>query len=226
MHNTSTAESRSRRKPSSSSDIQAVVFDMDGVLIDAKEWHFEALNRALSLFGYSINRFDHLTHFDGLPTAAKLQILSRDQGLPVPLHPFINELKQLYTLDLVHSRCKPMFQHEYALSNLKSMGFRLALASNSVRQSIELMMRKSNLLDYFDVLLSNEDVRKSKPDPEIYLKAAALLKVKPQQCLVIEDNDYGVKAAQAAGAEVMVVQSIHDVSLDAILAHARKKAGR
>ena len=68
--------------------IKAVIFDMDGVLIDAREWHYEALNRALRLFGMEISRTDHLTTFDGLPTRRKLEMLSSTNGLPVELHGF------------------------------------------------------------------------------------------------------------------------------------------
>ena len=71
--------------------IQAIIFDMDGVLIDARDWHYEALNRALKIFGFEISRQDHLEHFDGLPTKAKLNLLSQDRGLPLRLHSFINE---------------------------------------------------------------------------------------------------------------------------------------
>ena len=149
--------------------IKAVIFDMDGVLIDAKDWHYEALNRALSLFGYSISRYDHLVTYDGLPTRSKLEMLTVERGLPTSLHQFLNDLKQLYTMELVHARCRPVFQHEYCLSKLKADGYKLAVASNSVRNSVEVMMQKSNLLGYLDALLSNQDVIRGKPDPEIYL---------------------------------------------------------
>jgi beta-phosphoglucomutase-like phosphatase (HAD superfamily) len=69
---------------------------MDGVLIDAKEWHYEALNQALGLFGSPISREDHLLLYDGLPTAVKLQELTNRGFLPSQLHLFVNELKQLY----------------------------------------------------------------------------------------------------------------------------------
>lgn len=198
--------------------IEAVIFDMDGVLIDAKEWHYEALNRALELFGYTISRAEHLSTFDGLPTRRKLEILSEERGLPRLLHGFINELKQQYTIDQVHLKCKPLFVHEYALSNLNALGFKLGLGSNSVRSSVELMMEKSALLPYLDVLVSNEDVEHAKPAPDIYLKAAESLGVSPEQCLVVEDNPNGIRSAEAAGCKLLVVNSVHDVQLDRILA--------
>jgi beta-phosphoglucomutase-like phosphatase (HAD superfamily) len=81
-------------------NIKAILFDMDGVLIDAKEWHYEALNLALNHFGYNINKESHLSTFDGLPTKEKLKMLSKVSGLPVGLHDLINTLKQKYTIQI------------------------------------------------------------------------------------------------------------------------------
>ena len=148
--------------------IKAIIFDMDGVLIEAKDWHYEALNQALELFGYKISRYDHLVTFDGLPTKKKLEMLSMERGLPKGLHKFINQMKQIYTMEHVYMKCKPLFCHQYALSKLKSEGYKLALGSNSVRITIDMMLGKADLLKYMDFTLSNQDVTKSKPDPEIY----------------------------------------------------------
>jgi HAD superfamily hydrolase (TIGR01509 family) len=198
------------------SKIQAVIFDMDGVLIDARDWHYEALNRALNLFGFNISRYDHLVTFDGLPTRKKLEMLSREYGLPAKLHGFLNDLKQIYTSEIVHAQCKPRFQHEFALSRLKAEGYRLGVASNSVRRSIELMMEKSALAGYLNAVVSNQDVEKAKPDPEIYRKAMALLAVEPAATLVVEDNAHGIASAKAAGAHVMVVSNPNEVTWDRI----------
>ncbi len=196
--------------------IRAVIFDMDGVLIDAKDWHYEALNRALGCFGLAISRYDHLVTFDGLPTSRKLQMLSVETGLPEQLHPFLNELKQQFTMDLVHARCKPIFQHEYALSRLKSEGYKLAVASNSIRSTVKMMMEKSELSGYLDLLLSNEDVKHAKPHPEIYHKAIEQLGLNPGEVVVVEDNEKGIQAARAAGASVLVVSSVYEVTHDNI----------
>jgi len=208
--------------------IKAVIFDMDGVLIDAREWHYEALNRALGVFGFTISRYDHLVTYDGLPTRKKLELLSRDQNLPAGLHSFLNELKQAYTIELIHAHCKPRFQHEFALSRLKAAGYRLAVASNSVRHSIDLMMEKSALAPYLFATVSNQDVSRSKPDPEIYLKTCELLGVKPTEALVVEDNPHGIAAARASGARVMVVEDPNDVTWDRVteqLARAEREGG-
>ena len=197
--------------------IKAVIFDMDGVLIDAKEWHYEALNKALRLFGFEISRYDHLVTFDGLPTAKKLEMMTVERGLPKSLHQLINDMKQIYTMEYVYMKCKPLFVHQYALSRLKSEGFRLALASNSVRVTIDMMMEKADLNQYLDFSFSNQDVKKSKPDPEIYITAINRLGLSPEECLVVEDNQNGVKAALASGANLLKVETINDVTYSNII---------
>ncbi|ADL32894.1 hydrolase beta-phosphoglucomutase family [Butyrivibrio proteoclasticus B316] len=202
--------------------IKAIIFDMDGVLIDAKEWHYEALNRALELFGYTITRYDHLVTYDGLPTRKKLEMLTKERNLPKELHGFINEMKQQYTMEIVHSKCKPVFQREYAISKLKSEGYKIGVASNSVKNSIVTMMEKSDLSKYLDTIVSNQDVKEGKPNPEIYIKAINNLGMKPEDCMVIEDNINGIKAGIAAGAHVMQVENVHDVTYDNIVKNIRE----
>jgi len=197
--------------------IKIILFDMDGVLIDAREWHYESLNRALSLFGLEISRYDHLTAYDGLPTRNKLRMLTVEKGLPAGLHAFISEMKQQYTMDMVYQHCRPVFQHEYALSRLKKDGYRIAVCSNAVRASVQAMLDRAALLPYIEFYLSNEDVQKAKPDPEIYLTAIARSGCTPDECLVVEDNDHGIQAAVASGAKVMRVTGPPQVTYDAIL---------
>jgi HAD superfamily hydrolase (TIGR01509 family) len=196
--------------------IKAILFDMDGVLIDAKDWHYYALNRALEHFGFTISRESHLSTFDGLPTRQKLRMLTASRGLPEGLHDFLNNLKQNYTLEISYQRCKPVFNHQYALSRLKADGYKLAVCSNSVRQSIEAMMKLSSLDIYLDHLISNEDVEKGKPDPEMYIKAMTIFDIKPDECLILEDNDHGIQAANASGGHLLKIGVPDDVTFQAI----------
>lgn len=196
--------------------IKAVLFDMDGVLVEAKDWHYEALNKALRVFGYEISRYEHLHAFDGLPTKEKLKMISQRYYLPESLHPFINELKQSFTIDYVMELCHPMFSHEYALSKLKSEGYKIAVCSNSIRNTIEVMMEKAALSPYIDAIISNEDVKKSKPDPEIYLKAMDLFGVNPKECVICEDNINGINAAIASGGNLLKINEVTDVNYENI----------
>lgn len=196
--------------------IKAVIFDMDGVLIDAKDWHYDALNKALSIFGLKISRHEHLVTFDGLSTSQKLKMLANTYVLPESLHGFINEMKQQYTMDIVHQHCKPVFHHQYALTKLREKGIKLAVASNSIRNSVKVMMENSALMDYLEFYLSNQDVSKAKPDPEIYKLAIQKLGVVPKECVIVEDNENGIKAAVGSGAHVLKVETTDDVNFDNI----------
>ena len=199
--------------------IKAVIFDMDGVLIEAKDWHYQALNNALALFGMKISRYDHLVTYDGLPTKKKLEMLSSESGLPRELHTFINQMKQQYTMEIVYANCKPTFNHEYALSKLKKDGYKMAVCSNSVRNTIDIMMQKASLEQYFEFYISNQDVTHSKPDPEMYNIAIDRLGLTPKECMIIEDNENGIKAAKASGAWVMEVDVVEDVNIHNIQKH-------
>lgn len=202
--------------------IRAVLFDMDGVLIDAREWHYETLNEALALLGLNISRTEHLAVYDGLPTRKKLEMLSKVRGLPPRLHDFLNAYKQNLTYQAVIEKCRPVFHHEYALARLKREGKHLAVCSNSVRTTVETMMKQADLLKYLDFFISNQDVVRAKPDPEIYLTAIERLGLQPQECLILEDNDHGIQAARASGAHVLVVGSPDDVTYDRISNEIRK----
>jgi beta-phosphoglucomutase len=197
--------------------IKAVIFDMDGVLIDAKDWHYEALNRALKHFGQEINRYEHLVTFDGLPTKKKLEMLTLEGRIPKGMHTFIDQLKQQYTMEIIYNKCKPIFHHQYALSKLKNEGYQIAVCSNSIRKTIEVMMEKSSLAPYLNFFLSNQDVVKGKPDPEIYTKAIEKLGLQPNECLIVEDNENGIKAAKASGGNLLQVNNIYDVTYQNIV---------
>lgn len=206
--------------------IKAILFDMDGVLVDAKDWHYDALNRALEHFGHTISRESHLSTFDGLPTRQKLRMLTSSRDLPTGLHDFLNALKQSYTLEISYQRCKPVFNHQYALSRLKADGYQLAVCSNSVRQSIEAMMKLAALDPYLDLVISNEDVVRGKPDPEMYLKAMHSLERDPQECLILEDNEHGIQAANASGGHLLKIAIPDDVTYQAIRTRIQEIEGR
>ena len=193
------------------SRITCVLFDLDGVLVDATEWHYDALNRALRLFGFDITRYEHLSGYNGLPTKKKLQMLSVEKGLPTALHAMLSRLKQVYTRDEILTRCRPVFEKEYMLSRLRKEGYQLAVCSNSIRESLEMMVHQSGLTEYFEFLASNEDVSRPKPDPEIYTRAMARIGVTPDETLIVEDAPHGIEAARRSGAHVCQVSGFADV---------------
>ena len=191
--------------------IKAVLFDLDGVLVDATEWHYNALNRALGLFGYTISRYEHLTTYNGLPTRKKLEMLSVEKNFPRGLHPLTNKIKQKYTREEILRNCTPVFEKEFMMHQLKRDGYKIACCSNSIRESVELMLRGSGIYDLFDLIISNEDVKNPKPDPEMYLAAFRQFKLSPSECVIIEDAGHGIEAAKRSGGQLCQVTGFGDV---------------
>lgn len=192
--------------------IKAVIFDLDGVLVDAKDWHFECLNKALAIFGCDISYEDHLIKFDGLPTKDKLKILNRENNFPTDLNEIVNKLKQIYTQEYFSSRCLPNFTLEYLMKKLKCKNIKIAVASNAIRATVSKAINNLKLAEFIEFYLSSEDVLMGKPDPEIYNKAIKMLKIKPAEALVVEDNYNGIKAAIDSGANLLRVSSVEEVN--------------
>lgn len=196
--------------------IRAILFDLDGVLADATEWHYDALNRSLALFGFTISRYEHLTIYNGLPTRKKLEMLSVEKGLPRGLHDMIARIKQKYTREEVLRQCTPTFEKEFLVNKLKREGYLLAVCSNAVRESVEMMLRGSGIFELFDYIASNEDVKNPKPDPEMYLTAFDKMKLKPEECVIVEDAGHGVEAAKRSGAHVCQVSGFYEVDYERV----------
>ena len=191
--------------------IKAILFDMDGVLVEAKDWHYFTLNKALEKYGYFISIEDHIKIFDGLSTAKKLEMLSKERGLDRGLHQEINDLKQKYTLEVFSQKCHADLNQIDMLKKI-SLNYKIALCSNSQRKTIEVFLEKSTTKDFFEFYLSNQDVTNAKPNPEIYNKAIKKLSVRPEECLIIEDNFNGIRAAKASGSHVLEIGPIEEVN--------------
>lgn len=196
--------------------IKGIIFDLDGVLVDAVDWHFKALNRSLNLFGCALDEIEHKEHFDGLPTIKKLEMLSESKGLPKNLHPFIMEQKQTYTLETIKNNCQPSTPITELLSSLKERGYSLAVASNSIKQTIHFVLEQMRITSYFDVILSRQDVSRGKPHPDIFYRALELMNLGAHETLIIEDSKPGVIAANQVTSNVLVVKSPDEVNLSTI----------
>lgn len=192
---------------------EAVLFDMDGVLIDARDWHYRALNDGLELFGVTITEQEHLSEFDGLPTRVKLNMLTEKGRLPLHLHHIVEEVKQERTLREAASLCFPNIDHLMLISWLKNHNLKVGVATNSIRRSSETMLEFAGLMNRLDCLVTNQDVKRAKPFPDIYLEGCRLLGVAPERTLVVEDSEYGKQAAREAGCVVVEVDSPLDVNV-------------
>jgi beta-phosphoglucomutase len=193
--------------------IKAILFDLDGVLVDMPEGHYESLNRALKLFGAQIERDEHVSHFNGLPTRKKIGRLEELGRLPPGLCEMINSIKQKYTKEIIPKYCIPDYSKIVLLKHLKRNGLKLACCSNSIKETLHLMLRSAQLFEYFDLIIGNDEVRNPKPHPEIYLTTFAKLKIKPAEAIIVEDSLPGITAAKASGAIVYEVKGVQDVHL-------------
>lgn len=194
--------------------IKLVLFDLDGVLINAKHIHFEALNEALG--EYAITEEEHLTIYDGHKTRQKLEMLSEIKGLPLSMHNEVFKKKQEYTTQRI-SQIKGL-QHVYDLiSYLKSEGYMIGVCTNSIRTTLHAALNATGIEKIVDVRLSNEHVSQAKPHPEIYWMAMSKLGVLPEETIIIEDSPPGLLAATRSGANVIRVKDPSEVNIDNIM---------
>ncbi len=194
--------------------IKAILFDLDGVLVNMPEGHYESLNQALGLFGVTIGIDEHYAYFNGLPTRKKLEVLEEQGRLPLGLREVVNAIKQTYTKYLIPKYCVPDYSKIILLRHLKQQGYLLACCSNSVRETLHLMLKSAHLFDYFDIIIGNDEIHFPKPHPEIYQTTMKRFNLKPEDCIIVEDSFHGITAARESGAHVFEVRNVSDVNLE------------
>jgi HAD superfamily hydrolase (TIGR01509 family) len=190
--------------------IKLIIFDLDGVLVEAKNLHYEALNKALGK-EYAISWKEHLSKYDGLKTNQKLEMLTQEKGLPVELHSKVWEDKQKYTLEELRA-LKPNQTLQSLMSALSEDGFKLAVCSNSIRKTVLTVLSKLGIMEYMDLIISNEDVKNSKPHPEMYWKAISMMSCLPEETLIVEDSPYGLLAASRSKSHILRVKNPKEVT--------------
>lgn len=197
--------------------INLIIFDLDGVLIESKDWHYFALNDALTKVNprYIISYDEHLSKYDGLNTTKKLELLSVDKGLEKIYFNQIWQDKQTATFDIIR-KIIPDEKLINIFSSLKKKNIKIAVASNSIRATVQLSLLKLGILEYVDYFISNQDVSKSKPFPEMYWKCMTALDEIPNDTIIIEDSHIGRKAALDSGANLLAVENPDDLTLTKI----------
>ena len=194
-----------------------VIFDLDGVLIESRELHYEALNDALRKVGseYVITREEHLSLYDGLNTTKKLEMLSEKKGLDRKYFNQIWQDKQVATFNLIrqfpkNNRLRQMF------AKLSVNGIKIAIASNSIRETVKLALLSIGVMEYVDYYVSNEDVKRTKPYPEMYWQCMTALNVLPKNTVIIEDSHIGRQGALDSGGHLVPVKDSHDLTMEKI----------
>jgi beta-phosphoglucomutase-like phosphatase (HAD superfamily) len=182
---------------------EAYLFDCDGTIVDSMPLHYIAWKKALAEWNCT---FDEQLFYawGGAPTAEIVSLLNKRQGLSMPIEVVASRKEDLYLEGL--SQLKAILE---VLEHIEAQYGRIpfAVVSGNTRESVSASLLSVKLLDKFDVLVCAGDYMRGKPDPESYLLAAAKLAVAPETCLVFEDADMGIRAADAAGMATVKIPS-------------------
>ena len=192
------------------SKIKLIIFDLDGVLVEAKNIHFDALNEALGN-EYAISWNEHLSTYDGLKTTQKLDMLSEKKGLPKENHKTIWERKQELTLEKLRA-LEPSMDLIKTMNFLVSEGYKIAVCSNSIRKTCLTVLSKLGIMEFMDLVVSNEDVKNGKPHPEMYWKAISTMSCLPEETLIVEDSPYGLLAASRSKSHILRVKNTKETN--------------
>jgi HAD superfamily hydrolase (TIGR01509 family) len=195
-----------------------VIFDLDGVLIDSRNLHYYALNEALSCIDdrYTISVEEHLSVYDGLNTTKKLKLLTQTKGLESKHYDEIWQNKQNATFKYLKD-LKEEFLLQKIFTKIKDRGYKIAIASNSIRETVKLSLLSIGVLEFVDYYVSNEDVTRTKPYPEMYWKCMIAMNALPKNTIIVEDSHIGRQGAIDSGAHLLAVDDSYEVNSERIL---------
>jgi HAD superfamily hydrolase (TIGR01509 family) len=197
--------------------VRLILFDLDGVIADTKNIHYESLNKAISEIDpiFAITEREHINKYDGLKIGTKLKMLTDEKGLPLHFHQTIYDRKQQITLE-EFSKIKTDKKMCSVFKALKDEGYLIGCCTNSIRRTTLVALAKIGVIEYLDVIVTNDDIKNPKPHPEVYWKAISMMSCLPEETLIIEDSPQGLLAAHRSNAIVLRVKNPLDVTLDKI----------
>lgn len=176
-------------------DFKAFLFDFDGTVADSMGIHRKAWNAALAVYGLELTLEQHLG-WAGRPTREIVRLLSEFHGKDLPLDEILKNKETHYNKELPNVKAIiPIFE----IIKASYQKIPMAIVSGSRRKPVETTLELMNMNKYFDLLVCAEDYVHGKPAPDCFLKAAKILNVEPNDCLVFEDGILGMQAAESAG---------------------------
>ena len=187
----------------------AVIFDMDGVIVDTNPYHKIALRQFCSTYGYNLSDEELLNRIYGRTNKEWIANLFQRKMTAAELSTYGEEKEKIFR-ELYENDIKPLAGLRDFLEKLALHKIPAAIGTSAPRSNVDFVLRKTNLEKYFTTILDESNVEHGKPNPEIYLKVAAALNFPPQQCIVFEDSLSGVAAALAAGTKVVGVATTHN----------------
>jgi len=189
--------------------IKAVLFDMDGVIIDSEPLHKQIEMDMLKSFGANVERRE-LEAMAGTPLKVFCQTMKDRYSISLPVDEMVAIKKERYFEELCAIEdIEPIEGIPELLQRLKSAGLKIALASSSPIEVIEYIISAFDIRQYFDTVVTGDYVERGKPAPDIFLYAAKQIGVNPDECVVIEDSGNGVRAAKAARMKCIAFKNLN-----------------
>ena len=186
--------------------IKAIIFDMDGVLVDSEPFHVEIEKQQFNRHKIQVSDIEHQQYL-GVASDVMWHKIAKNHTLNISLEELIQQNRTetiRYFSELKEIPVMPGLVD--LLEKLKKKNYRLAVASSSFPEIIELILEKTDLKKYFQIIVSSQEAGKCKPEPDVFLLAAQKLGVKPEDCLVIEDSKNGIRAAKSAKMKCIAYQ--------------------
>jgi beta-phosphoglucomutase family hydrolase len=184
---------------------KALIFDLDGTLADSIPIHIQCWHEACKTFGYRFNE-DMLYEMTGMPTYKFAEYIKKDSGCDISVGE-IMKLKQTHFYRLAHTIKPVKLMAEFVISHHSKIP--MSIGTGGGRKSSELILKAIGMLEYFDIIVTADDVTNHKPEPDTFLKCANLMGIAPQYCQVFEDGKPGMDAALKAGMFVTDVRQFY-----------------
>lgn len=185
-------------------ETQAVIFDLDGTLLDNNSYHLKSWLRYLKNIGRSISEEEYNANVNGRTNSDVIRYIYGKDVTDEEILKYTLEKEALYR-ELYKPFIKPIPGLIKFLELLQDKNIPMAIATSGIQPNIDFMFEEVPIRQFFKEIVNSSHITKGKPDPEIYLKVASLLNVTPGNCLVFEDAVVGIKAAKAAGMKVIAV---------------------
>ena len=197
--------------------IKNILYDFDNTLVDLSDIHYEVLNQALmEVSGFSISREDHINKYNGLTTKDKLKMLVSEGSI------FKKDIKSIYWLkqDKTQSIMAKNLSMDWDKIKLHQRifeyGIRVGCVSNAIHKTTHTGLEITGQKEFMETILSNEDVKVNKPNPEPYFHAFRSMRINPEETLIVEDSPIGIDSATKSGAHVLIVKDPSEVTINNI----------
>lgn len=202
---------------------KAVIFDLDGVILDTEYFQWQGWVEVLKPFGIEISKKEYL-NYAGKTGSMIEEEIKKCHGLDVPRGSLLEKKERLLIEWFSTKQLEFMPYAREAVEHFLNKGYRVALASGGPREEVILKLKRMGILHLFKTIITRDDARRGKPYPDIYLAAAEKMGLSPGECVAFEDTEYGAQAAKAAGMTCVTIPNEYSAKQDFSIADAKVKS--